>query len=180
MAPKAEHRRMSRGSEFTDAWKWVPGSLIPCVIYKKDDLGRIDVNTAVARTREGEQYLEEGDWVVLERYKVCRVMKEDDLFRMYDEEPEFLCGTPAFIDDTFIRIKFQHGDTERGNNVNGTTIADVIQKIANKVRELQTRDGGFPCMDNEETIRYLEMAAAAQKERTKKRIERKVEGLAQA
>lgn len=71
-----------------------------------------------------------------------------------------------------VEIKWQEG-TVPEVGVNGAQIEDVIDAVLDRLRDL---NGRFPCRENSITITKLEEAAMWQRERTRNREARGVEG----
>ena len=66
----------------------------------------------------------------------------------------------------FISITFQHGPVSAGG-ANGCRVEDVIALVVDKLREYQS--SSLACVENEESMDYLELARLAQLRRRKLR-----------
>ena len=71
-----------------------------------------------------------------------------------------------------VEIKWQDGVVPEVG-VNGAQIEDVIDAVLDRLREL---NAAFPCRENSITITKLEEAGMWQRERTRNRVDRGVEG----
>lgn len=74
-------------------------------------------------------------------------------------------------------ISWQNGPLGRGDDrkiPNGAFVEDVIQAVIGRIEFYQKSK--FMCMDNENALKYLRLAAEALDHRTKDREQRNVEG----
>jgi hypothetical protein len=76
----------------------------------------------------------------------------------------------------YLNISFQDGPI-REYGRNGTTNEDVIQLVIDRIRSLNEMYGGrYRCEENDQALHHLTQAKAVLEQRTRKRIERGVEG----
>jgi len=103
----------------------------------------------------------------------------DDLRGLNTQKQEALDGSPAIVNDEagYIHIKFQCGPIKE-HKVNGTSIENVLELLANRLRGFQK--GPFRCRTNAVAITKIEEAMMWLEERTKTRISQGVEGTNQA
>ncbi len=91
------------------------------------------------------------------------------------EEQEAMDGSPATARDAagYIHIKFQCGPIEE-HGVNGTSLENVIALLIGRLEGFQR--GPFRCQENEGAIEHLKQANVSLEARTRKRVEKGVEG----
>lgn len=85
--------------------------------------------------------------------------------------PRHLDGAAAVIDQSFIKIVFQHGPVH-AEGVNGCRTEDVVTLLIEKLLDFQGRS--MACEENEQAIYHLTQARAALDSR---RIKREQQGI---
>lgn len=90
-----------------------------------------------------------------------------------------MCPNDTFVqvyDSTnVIAFKIQNGPIKE-YGLNGCQVTDMIVVAKHIIEKLNEK---FPCIENEKTLDYLDLALNQQRERTRQREARGVEGLSQ-
>lgn len=82
-------------------------------------------------------------------------------------------GSNGEITITLGRVKFQNGPIKEFG-VNGVTHEALLAIVIDRLRSFQ--NGRYPSSENEQALTYCEAALASLKQRTRKRIQRGIEG----
>jgi len=97
----------------------------------------------------------------------------ENLEKLDLEAQESLDGTMSFIEEEYIKIKFQCGPIKE-HDENGTTIELVAQVLIDRLEGFQK--GPFKCRENALAITKFQEAIHWLEDRTKGRQDRGVEG----
>lgn len=90
-----------------------------------------------------------------------------------DKSLVHLDGSPAQLDQPFVKVTFQHGDPEI-IGINGCRIEDVLDILTEKLLNFQGRD--LSCKENAEALLQLDKARESLILRRRRREQQKVIG----